>query len=179
MRIEYVSRAIGAWCACVVVTVGAVALRHAGGGSTFFRFGPHEDLRVLGVAIDRAGPYTLLVCYSFVNAVVRAVHANVLVPWLVNNVQDVGRPLGAACVRYAYEVSALVTLYHWIDWLLYMSILLAQVDMFLIELTADLLATTGTTYVYISMSKAAAAAAAATSPSSSADDTQPLIRVEK
>jgi hypothetical protein len=39
-----------------------------------------------------------------------------------------------------YEVSIINTIYSWFDWLIYINMLLAQVDMFLLELTTDVIA---------------------------------------
>jgi hypothetical protein len=59
-----------------------------------------------------------------------------------------------------YEVSIINTIYSWFDWLIYINMLLAQVDMFLLELTTDVIAIYFVTGWYIKNRTAIAAMAA-------------------
>ena len=40
---------------------------------------------------------------------------------------------------FAYEITYVIIVYNWVDWYIYMNILLAQVDMLLIEITCDMI----------------------------------------
>ena len=50
---------------------------------------------------------------------------------------------------FAYEVTNVITIYTWIDWYIYMNLLLAQLDMFLTEMLADVIMSSATTYYYL------------------------------
>ena len=97
--IVYVSRGIGAWMCVIVMTMAACALQHQLFDPAFYKAGPHADFKVLGLAIDTYGRYSLLVVYCVVNSAVRAVHHNVLAPGLTNQVQDTSRTVSARARR--------------------------------------------------------------------------------
>jgi amino acid permease len=107
-------------------------------GSTFFRFGPHADFVVLGIRIDTGGRYAALALYCFVNSMLRTVHHNVVSTWIINNVQDEARDKSQLRHAIVYEIVAASTMYAWWDWVVYIFILLSQIDMVLIEVVAEL-----------------------------------------
>jgi len=115
----------------------------------FYKFGPHDDLRILGIQINTPWKYFGVVSYSFINSIFRAAFHNYLNPWMINNVQDEERSK-AHLRRYdVYEIATICVVYNWADWLLYMNILLAQVDMMIIEVVSDLVMSYVTTYYYL------------------------------
>ena len=115
----------------------------------FYRFGPSNNMQVLGFSIDTGWKYTLLVFYCFVNSLVRTLVHNVLSPWLINNVQDENKPISHEIKKRAYEVTVNTTVYNWFDWFIYMNILLAQIDMVIVEICADLTMSVATTFYYM------------------------------
>jgi len=115
----------------------------------FYRFGPSVDMQVLGFAIDKGWKYTLLVLYCFLNSVVRTLVHNILNPWLINNVQDETKPITYEIKKKAYEITVNTTIYNWFDWFIYMNILLAQIDMVVVEICADLTMSILTTFYYM------------------------------
>jgi hypothetical protein len=52
-------------------------------------------------------------------------------------------------IKKQYEISIINTIYSWFDWLIYIHMLLAQVDMFLLELITDTIAIYFVTRWYI------------------------------
>jgi hypothetical protein len=70
-------------------------------------------------------------------------------PWLINNVQNINIVKPKQISGFAYEVTYVVTIYNWVDWYVYMNLLLAQVDLFLTEMFADVLMSSLTTYYYL------------------------------
>ena len=52
-------------------------------------------------------------------------------------------------ISHQYEISFTNTIYSWFDWLIYIYMLLAQIDMFLLELTTDVIANYFVTRWYI------------------------------
>jgi hypothetical protein len=69
-------------------------------------------------------------------------------PWITNQVQDVSKPVNVLKIN-AYEITCVSCLYIWFDFFMYMNILLAQIDMMLIEVGTDLITTTILTTYYL------------------------------
>lgn len=132
---------------CIVLTV--LLCNIPSEYKTFYRFGPHKDLRILGIQIDNGWKYFGVFLYSFINSVFRAAFHNYLNPWMINNVQDESRPKQHLDRYSVYEIASVCVIYQWTDWLLYMNILLAQIDMMIIEVSADLMMSYVTTYYYL------------------------------
>ena len=118
------------------------------GDGTFFRFGPNSDLSIFNTKIDNAGKYLIVVVYTIVSTVVRTLQQEVITPWLIQNVQN-DKPKDEFVVRYAQEISFGECIYRWFDWFMYMHILLAQVDMMIIELLGNLVCVYYVTRMYI------------------------------
>lgn len=144
-----VARGTEAWMACVLVTIIALAKHTSEEQRRFYRFGPNKDLLILGLSVDRAWKYALVVVYCFINSMVRTLQHNILQPWLINNVQDEEKHKPKAIRPFAIEVTCVSTIYAWFDWFIYMNMLLAQVDMVIIEILADMLVSLITTLYYL------------------------------
>lgn len=133
----------------ITVTLAVLVSQDKSADKKFYRFGPHDDFMLMGFAIDAGWKYFLVVFYSMINTVIRTIQHEVLSPWLVNNVQDIERELKPYIKKHAHEVTTVNTLYQWVDWLLYMNILLSQIDMVLVEIGMNIIATNVTTYLYM------------------------------
>jgi hypothetical protein len=73
-------------------------------------------------------------------------------PVLRINIQDDAVDKRKVDKAHAYEISVVSTIYSWFDWLIYIHMLLAQVDMVIIEMSADVVASTAITYWYMEKS---------------------------
>jgi hypothetical protein len=100
----------------------------------------------MGFIIDTYYKYSIVVLYSIFNTIFRTLHVEVLSPWLINNVQDLERKQNQ---DNAYEITTINTIYVWVDWVLYMNILLSQIDMVIIEIVINIISTNITTYIYL------------------------------
>ena len=118
------------------------------GDTSFYRFGPNPDLVILGIIIDTPDKYGLIVLYAVLNTIIRNLDHNVIVPWITLNVQNIN-VAEQIKVKKQYEISIINTIYSWFDWLIYIHMLLAQVDMFLLELITDTIAIYFVTRWYI------------------------------
>jgi hypothetical protein len=150
--VSCVLRLFVAWMFCTLAMVVCLLVVNTGPKPMFFRVGPHRNLYVLGFCIDTGTRYALIVSYSCVNSIVRAIQKDVLSPWLINNVQVTDRDgVHKAHVpfRLAMGATAVNTTYTWLDWFMYMNILLAQADLMLIEIAADLAASLTMTAAYM------------------------------
>jgi hypothetical protein len=115
---------------------------------TFFRFGPNSKLSIFSTKIDSAGKYLIVVMYTIVSTVVRTLQQEIISPWVIQNVQN-DKPKDDFTVKYAQEISLGECIYRWFDWFMYMNILLAQVDMMIIELFGNLICVYYVTRMYI------------------------------
>lgn len=147
----YVTWCIACWVASVSVCLTIFLTLHTQTDalqSRYFRWGPHSEFIVFGMPVDTPAKYLLITTYSFVNSGIRAAHHTLLQPWILHNVQTIDT-VGHVDPAMAYRLTTLATLYTWFDWFIYMNILLSQVDMLVIELTADILTTLVTTRNYL------------------------------
>ncbi len=115
----------------------------------FFNFGPSKDFKIIGICIDTYAKYCIIICYCFANSIFRTLHTNYLHPWIVNNVQDQKADKKGLVKKEVFFIVSISVIYHWTDWLLYMNILLAQIDMLIIEVFADLGMSCITTSYYL------------------------------
>jgi len=106
--------------------------------STFYRFGPNENLVILGgIRVDTWGKYLLVVLYSMINTCIRCVKGNILTPWLMLNIQDESKPLTGVNPFHAYEMTLVTNLYTWVDWWISVNLLMSQIDLIIIEIIFD------------------------------------------
>lgn len=122
--------------------------------STFYRFGPGENLVILGgIRINTTGKYLLVILYSMVNTCLRSAKINILSPWITLNVQDESKPLGNLNKLHAYEITLVANLYTWIDWWISVSMLMSQVDLIIIEVLFDFITLYYITRNYLSIAE--------------------------
>lgn len=118
-------------------------------GKPFFVMGPSKQFMVLGILINSPLRYSLLVTYCVVNSCMRGLYNNVIHAWLVNVVQDPTVKKKKSMKLFAYYAGILGSVYLWLDWVMTLNILLAQIDMVLAELAADLVVVFVTTSHYL------------------------------
>ena len=128
-----------------IMTALMIAIAKEDTTESFYRFGPHPDLSILGYTIDTSSKYILVVCYALTNTVVRNLNHNVISPWITFNITG----CSTTVAKHAYEISIASTLYSWFDWLIYIHMLMAQIDMVIIEMGADVIATCVITRWYL------------------------------
>ena len=120
------------------------------GDTSFYRFGPNPELIIIGIVIDTPTKYGLVVLYAVINTIIRNLDHNIIVPWIMLNVQNIKiTNIDTKDISKQYEISIINTIYSWFDWLIYIHMLLAQIDMFLLELTTDVIAIYFVTRWYI------------------------------
>jgi hypothetical protein len=116
--------------------------------TTIFAIGPNRNLYIFGICIDTLPKYGVVITFCFVNSGIRAMSTNVLRSWVINDVQDKSnkRPINH---RKAYILSSVSVTYNWFDFFMYMNILLSQIDLFVLEIIADLIMTCLLTNYYL------------------------------
>lgn len=128
-----ISRIILAWLTLII----GLIIYSGSSESSFFRIGPHPDLVLFGIKINTLYKYFTTINYTIISAGMRALEMQIITPWVLQNVQT-GDTKSLYAHRYAQEVIFVQTFYKWIDWLAYTIVLLTQIDLFVIEMTADL-----------------------------------------
>ncbi len=144
-----ISKVISLWMIIVIATILALLKYENDEQKEFYRFGPNEDLIIMGFSINTNEKYMGIVSYCFVNSLLRTLYNSILHPWLINNIQDEMRLKPRELHSFGYEVTIVTTIYMWFDWFIYMNILLSQVDMVLIEISADVIMSLSTTMYYL------------------------------
>ena len=147
--VDRVNKALLGWAAfCSLFLSVAVSLASDNSSTKFFTFGPREDLIILDVKINTGWRYSVVILYTIISTVARTVLQEIVSPWLIQTIQN-DKPKDAYARRYAQEVAVGEVIYRWFDWFMYMHILLAQVDMMIVELAGNLVAVVYTTRMYM------------------------------
>jgi hypothetical protein len=138
----------------LIVNCGLVWIVRENGGSkdAIFNIGPNPDLFILAVCIDTPAKYCVIVAFCLINSGVRTIHHNILQSWIINTVQDEKAVMPVNSIM-AYEVSFVSTIFTWFDFFMYMNILMSQIDLFVIEITMDLIMVSLVTKYYLSKKK--------------------------
>jgi hypothetical protein len=140
---------IGSWILITICSLSYIILIHVVDiNSNIFAIGPNPDLYILGICIDTFPKYGVVVSFCFVNSVIRTVNINVLHSWIINEIQDTQNKNKIENDK-AYLLSFVSVTYNWFDFFMYMNILMSQIDMLFIEISADLMMTFFLTNYYI------------------------------
>jgi hypothetical protein len=115
----------------------------------FFKFGPNNTFYIIGINIDNYEKYLCVAFYCFANSIARCVMINLLQPWLINQVQDKSKEKTSAITLTAYQINSVVKIYAWVDWFIYMKLLFSQIDIFIIEIGADVIVSNIAVYYYL------------------------------
>jgi len=142
MNIILTSRIVTGWViVCCVILVCIINKN-----DPFYRFGPNENLKFIGITIDTGERYACIVTYCFLNTIIRQTVHNILQPWILLNIQD---STNKTHVKNAHEIVTLNTVYNWFDWFVYINLLLAQIDMIIVESVSEIIVTNVITFKYI------------------------------
>jgi hypothetical protein len=114
-----------------------------------FQIGPNPDLYILHIPIDTPSKYTAVVSFCFCNSVFRSLNHNILQSYIINSIQDIQDNLPILNSSKCYEISCISTIYNWFDFFMYMHILMSQIDLLLVEVSADIIMTIIITKYYI------------------------------
>lgn len=136
----------------VIINFSLICMAKTKNDSTIFKIGPSDTLVVLENPIDDYFKYTIVVLFCLVNSAFRTLNSNMLHSWVINNVQDTEKEIYVSSA-HAFEISFITTLYTWFDFFMYMNILMAQIDLFAIEVVVDLMMVSLVTKYYLCKNK--------------------------
>jgi len=143
MRTILLSRCVLAWMIGISGIMAAMIPKQSDEPSTFYRWGPHSNLVILGIYVDNMPKYIGMIFYSIFNIIIRNTNHNIIIPWITHNIQDNSSEANANKLNlflpHVYEISIVSTLYTWFDWVIYINMLLSQIDIVIIELSMDLI----------------------------------------
>src|SRR3990167_3981463 len=114
----------------------------------YFHVGPRDDLVVIGIVVSNIYIYSFVIGYCFCNTTVRVVNQNVLYPWLLHQVQHKKSEKKINSFKKSFKkkfiwdvvfTTIIHSGYYWIDWIIYLNLLLAQIDFFLVEVITDII----------------------------------------
>ena len=176
-----VSRIMMAWIVMVGTTISLLYQFASPTNVSFYRFGPSSTLMIMGFVIDRMSMYIGVISYCIINSMIRTACQDLLHPWLTHQVQDrtTIKPPGMAPI--AYEITMVTVIYFWVDWFIYLNILLSQIDMLLAEIGADLMVSVLVTRYYLNhspeanLSMTSPAGTPVRGPLSSIDPPTPMV----
>lgn len=144
MNIILISRIITGWiigcCMLIGYTVDV--------NNSFYNFGPSDNLTFIGVTINTEFKYAYIIIYCFINTIIRSCNHNIIHPYITLNVQDTSNKNN---VQNSHEIVTMNTLYYWFDWIIYINLLISQVDMIIIEIISEIIVTNLITYKYVKM----------------------------
>lgn len=144
-----ISKIISLWMIIVTTTIVFLSKYANDEQKKIYKFGPNDNLNILGFIINTREKYILVISYCFINSIFRTLYNSILHSWLINNIQDDTKPKYTSINFIAYEITIVTTIYNWFDWFIYINILLSQIDMVIIEIIADLLVSLSTTRYYL------------------------------
>ena len=143
------SRILCMWILFIFMCIGLLYNNMDSKMHLFFKFGPNNTFYIIGINIDNYEKYLCVAFYCFANSIARCVMINLLQPWLINQVQDKSKEKTSAITLTAYQINSVVKIYAWVDWFIYMKLLFSQIDIFIIEIGADVIVSNIAVYYYL------------------------------
>jgi len=114
-----------------------------------FPIGPNTELYILYIQIDTSAKYMTVVSFCFCNSIFRSLNHNILQPMIINTIQDINNKTIIMSNHLSYEISCISTIYNWFDFFMYMHILMSQIDLLFVEVSADIIMTIIITKYYL------------------------------
>ena len=151
MRTDLVSKGLLSWVGFVSFCMLQVFVHQYDAikkNSKFFQVGPNVDLHLFGVPIDTPAKYCVVGFYTVVSTVVRTLQQEVVTPWIIQNVQNT-KIKDAYTLRHGYFIVTSDVIFRWMDWMMYINILLSQIDFILIEMIGNIAISLYTTKRYL------------------------------
>jgi hypothetical protein len=118
--------------------------------TTYIRFGPQEDLFIVGIQINTYNLYFCVVLYCVFNTILRTINTGLISPYITNYIQDTFRSENIEEIKmYGYEIVVVNILFIWFDWVASLIIIFTQFDFMLYQLICEIIISLITTHYYI------------------------------
>ena len=147
-QVIYSTRVLEGWMAGIIVAIGVLLSKETTLDS-FYRFGPSSTFIILGLTINTMGIYTGILIYCFINTCIRNLNNQIVCPWITNVIHDTTVNKDHLSRILIYEIVTISIVYTWVDWFIYINLLLSQADMVIVEICTDLIVTGFVTRMYL------------------------------
>ena len=147
------SRISVCWMFIIMLSISMLYNKMDATTQNFYMFGPNDKLIVFGIKINTRIRYMITVSYIFVNSLIRTMNHNILLPWITTYIQDITVEKHKNTHMFAYEANYVNCAYIWVDFFIYMNMLLVQVDMLLIEMLSNIVVSVFITKYYLDYKK--------------------------
>lgn len=118
--------------------------------TTYIRFGPQENLFIVGIQINTYNLYFCVVLYCVFNTILRTINTGLISPYITNYIQDTFRSENIEEIKmYGYEIVVVNILFIWFDWVASLIIIFTQFDFMLYQLICEIIISLITTHYYI------------------------------
>jgi len=117
----------------------------------YYKIGPNNELKILEIPINNNFRYSIIIFYCIINTIITSINDNILSPFIINEIQDITKEQSIEISKYAIQIITIHTIYKWFDWIMYISILMSQIDFFIIELISDIITNIIITKYYIKL----------------------------
>ena len=144
MKLIYFSRVLTIWIVAIVIVF---LVLNKNNNSSYLKYGPNNDLVIIGIRINNVLKYALLVFLIIINIIMRNINNEIIRPWIILNIQNTVQQIENK--KECYEMSIVSNFYVWFDWFCSLILLFSQIDICLIDIFVDLLSTIILTRYYL------------------------------
>lgn len=148
MNIILYTRVIICWMVLIGILTTIININDK--TTTYIRFGPQENLFIVGIQINTYNLYFCVVLYCVFNTILRTINTGLISPYITNYIQDTFRSENIEEIKmYGYEIVVVNILFIWFDWVASLIIIFTQFDFMLYQLICEIIISLITTHYYI------------------------------
>lgn len=118
----------------------------------FYRFGPGDNMIVLGIRIQNNMMYFGLIIFSMINTIFREIHQDMTNSWLINYIQNPFIRKDPKDYSQTMFINLIFTLYVWFDWFVSINMITTQIDLLLVQIVPSVLISILSTKIYFKIS---------------------------
>jgi hypothetical protein len=111
MKLIYFSRVLTIWIIAIVIVF---LVLNKNNNSSYLKYGPNNDLVIIGIKINNVFKYALLVFLIIINIIMRNINNEIIRPWIILNIQNTVQQIENK--KECYEMSIVSNFYVWFDW---------------------------------------------------------------
>tara|TARA_B100001173_G_C15779038_1_gene458489 strand:- start:90 stop:647 length:558 start_codon:yes stop_codon:yes gene_type:complete len=139
---------IGQFLLLIAILIPTILLAH--NGSTYYRFGPNDELTLISVKINTSLRYGILLVYIFIFRVCKAFVQELGMPILSFNIYDPNKKVVTGFTRKELQIQAnLMYTLNAIRWALEIQLAIVQIDIAIISAVFQEIASIPTIYLLL------------------------------
>lgn len=119
--------------------------------STFFSFGPNDNVMFFRMHVDTWGKWFFVVTYTVINQMLQSYGLETITPWMMTKVQNANVSTKDLDVspQTTYYILIAWTFYLWLGRVFGIQLLSSQIDFLIVVLMSDIVAIVVTTRLYL------------------------------